>query len=70
MLFSEIVDSELPKSWFFKFLKIRMKIIPIRKLSGAIMNYALMIVIMQLIDFDEEAQRIYFRRKVELEKKN
>jgi hypothetical protein len=65
----EVIDNELPKSWFFKALKNTDENYPYQE---AIWGYYELCFdtnhYEQLVDFDEGAHRIYFRRKIELEK--
>lgn len=65
----EVVDHTLPASWFFKALKNTDKKYPYRE---AVWGYYEFVFddshYEKLVDFDEEAMQIYFRRKRELEK--
>lgn len=65
----EVIDNKLPSSWFFKSLKKTNENYPYQE---AIWGYYELVFddshYEKLVDVDEEAQRIYFRRKIELEK--
>lgn len=65
----EVTDNKLPSSWFFKSLKNTDKNYPYQE---AIWGYSELVFddthYGKLVDVDEEALRIYFRRKIELEK--
>ena len=65
----EIIDNKLPLSWFFKSLKNTDENYPYQE---AIWGYHELVFVdnhyEKLVDVDEEACRIYFRRKMELEK--
>jgi len=65
----EVIDNRLPSSWFFKSLKNTDENYPYRE---AIWGYYELVFdddhYEKLVDVIEEAQRIYFRRKIELEK--
>ena len=65
----EVTDNKLPSSWFFKSLKNTDENYPYRE---AIWGYYELVFdethYEKLVDIDEEALRIYFRRKIELEK--
>lgn len=65
----EVIDNKLPSSWFFKSLKNTDENYPYQE---AIWGYYELVFddnhYEKLVDVDEEAQRIYFRRKIELEK--
>lgn len=66
----EITDNKLPSSWFFKSLKNTDENYPYQE---AIWGYYELVFDEThyeklVVDIDEEALRIYFRRKIELEK--
>lgn len=65
----EVVNNKLPSSWFFKALKNTHKSYPYKE---AIWGYYELVFdenhYEKLVDIDEESMRIYFRRKIELEK--
>lgn len=65
----EVIDNKLPSGWFFKSLKNTDENYPYQE---AVWGYYELIFdtdhYEKLVDIDEEAQRIYFRRKIELEK--
>jgi len=65
----EVIDNKLPTSWFFKSLKNTNENYPYLE---AIWGYYELVYddvhFEKLSDVDEEAQRIYFRRKIELER--
>lgn len=64
----EVIDNKLPASWFFKSLKNTDKNYPYQE---AIWGYYELVFdddhYEKLVDIDEDAQRIYFKRKIELE---
>lgn len=64
----EVIDNKLPASWFFKSLKNTDENYPYQE---AIWGYYELIFdnshYEKLVDGDQEAQRIYFRRKIEIE---
>lgn len=65
----EIIDNKLPSSWFFKVFKNTDENYPYQE---AIWGYYELVVddshYEKLVDGSEEAQRIYFKRKIEFEK--
>lgn len=65
----EVIDNKLPSSWFFKSLKNTDENYPYQE---AIWGYYELVSddthYEKLVDVDDEALRIYFRRKIELEK--
>lgn len=65
----EVIDNKLPTSWFFKSLKNTDENYPYQE---AVWGYYELVFnnrhYEQLIDFEEEAHRTYFKRKIELEK--
>lgn len=65
----EVIDNKLPSSWFFKSLKNTDENYPYEE---AVWGYYELVFdnshYEKLVDVDENAQRIYFRRKIELEK--
>lgn len=65
----EVVDNKLPSSWFFKSLKNTDENYPYRE---TVWGYYELVFdddhYGQLVEFEEEAHRTYFRRKIELEK--
>jgi len=65
----EVINNKLPSSWFFKALKNTDENYPYQE---AIWGYYELVFenshYEKLVDVDEEATRIYFRRKIELEK--
>jgi hypothetical protein len=65
----EVVDNKTPSNWFFKSLKNTDKKYPYLE---AVWGYYELVFddnhYEQLVDFEEEAHRIYFKRKIELEK--
>lgn len=65
----EVVSNKLPSSWFFKAFKNTDSNYPYQE---AIWGYYELISdnthYEKLVEVDEEAMRIYFRRKIELEK--
>lgn len=64
----ETVDNKIPSSWFFKSLKNTDENYPYQE---AIWGYYELVFddnhYEKLVDADEEAKQIYFRRKIELE---
>jgi hypothetical protein len=65
----EVIDNKLPSSWFFKSLKNTDENYPYQE---AVWGYYELVFenshYERLIDVDKEAMRVYFRRKIELEK--
>ncbi len=65
----EVVNNKIPSSWFFNSLKRTDQNYPYQE---AIWGYYELVLdnshYEKLVDGDEEAQRIYFKRKIELEK--
>ncbi|MDR1199196.1 MAG: hypothetical protein LBK94_09355 [Prevotellaceae bacterium] len=66
----EVIDNKLPSSWFFKSLKNTDANYPYQE---AVLGYYELVFdnthYEKLIDVEENACRIYFRRKIELEEK-
>jgi hypothetical protein len=64
-----VIDNKLPSSWFFKSLTNTHKNYPYQE---AILGYYELVLedshYEKLVDGEEDACRIYFRRKIELEK--
>lgn len=65
----EVIDNKLPSSWFFKSLKNTDENYPYQE---AVWGYYELVFdnshYEKLVDMDAGAQRIYFKRKIELEK--
>lgn len=65
----EVVDNKIPSLWFFKALKNTDENYPYQE---AIWGYYELVFddahYEKLVEMEEDAQRIYFRRKIELEK--
>lgn len=65
----EVVDNKLPSSWYFKSLKNTDENYPYQE---AVWGYYELVFddthYEKLVDVEEEAMRMYFRRKIELEK--
>ena len=65
----EIIDNKLPLNWFFKSFKSTDKAYPQRE---AVLGYYELVFddthYDKLVDVEEKACRIYFKRKIELEK--
>jgi hypothetical protein len=65
----EVIDSKIPYGWFFKSFKNTDENYPYQE---AIWGYYELVFenshYEKLVDVNEEAMRIYFRRKIEMEK--
>lgn len=65
----DVIDNKLPSNWFFKSLKNTDENYPYQE---AIWGYYELVFdnnhYEKLVEYDEEAHRAYFRRKIELEK--